>query len=114
MRYKYQIGILKALGADSITLSNIFVTKMGIIASVIAGASISGIILFTNKIDQILVQTVHDVLRRTFNGLSIVTLKPEVLLFDILFILVIIIVSALLPIFIMRSIKPVDILRERE
>jgi ABC-type antimicrobial peptide transport system permease subunit len=114
MRYKYQIGILKALGADSITLSNIFVTKMGIIASVIAGASISGIILFTNKIDQILVQAVHDVLRRTFNGLSIVTLKPEVLLFDILFILVIIIVSALLPIFIMRSIKPVDILRERE
>ena len=114
MRYKYQIGILKALGADTITLSNIFVTKMGIIASVIAGASISGIILFTNKIDQILVQAVHDVLRRTFDGLSIVTLKPEVLLIDILFILVIIIVSALLPIFIMRSIKPVDILRERE
>ena len=114
MKYRYQIGILKAMGVNSVTLSKIFVSKMAVIATAISAISFGGIILFTNKIDSLLVKTMEEVLRRQYDYLHVVTLHPSILLADVALVLLIIVLSALIPILTMRSIKPVDILRERE
>ena len=110
----YQIGVIKALGASNRDVCRIFVTKTLIIGMIIAVVSVLLSLFFIGTADGILVSSIEAMSKTSLDGLEIIQIIPSLLALDALLLLGVVILSSLLTALLLRSIKPVEIIKAKE
>lgn len=110
---RYQIGILKAMGASTFQLCGVFVLRTMLVglATVILGALS---VYFLNPLfNDLLREAGYTLLRTTFTIDTIIISPLDIFVLSG-FILLIVLVASMMPILALHKVKPIDILRERE
>lgn len=110
----YQIGVIKALGGRNNDIEKIFVVKtciIGVIVSVVASFTSIFFVRFANKI---LIASIEAVIGMNTNGLEVIRVIPSLITLDGLFMIALSFVSALVPVIMLKSIKPVEIIKAKE
>lgn len=110
----YQIGVIKALGGRQPEVRRIFVTKTLIIGAIISAVSLAVSLAFVGVADDILVSSIEKTSAVSLNGLEIIKLIPSLLVIDAVILLCVVILSSLLTTLVLRSIKPVEIIKAKE
>ena len=110
----YQIGVIKALGARNHDVRKIFVSKTLIVGLIISLTSVVTAICFLGVADNILVSSISKIAKIPLYDLSIIKPIFILLLLDVLILLGVVIVSSLLTALVLRSIKPVQIIKAKE
>lgn len=110
----YQIGVIKALGGRTRDVGIIFVLKTFIIGVLIALISLFVATGFIGLADRVLVSSIEEVIGMRISELSIIKVIPSLLLADAFLIVAVAFISALLPAVLLRTIKPVDIIKAKE
>lgn len=110
---RYQIGILKAMGASTLQLSGVFVLRTLIIGVLITIISTIGIYVLNPTFNDLLRQAGYSLIRSHFK-IDTILLSFNNLLIMALFVLGIVFVASLMPVLALHRVRPIDILRERE
>lgn len=110
----YQIGVIKALGGGNRDIRKIFVSKTLIVGLLISLISVISSILFIGIADGILISSIETVSKIQLYGLTIIKVIPALLLIDTLILLGIVLLSSFLTALVLRSIKPVQIIKAKE
>ena len=110
----YQIGVIKALGGRNPDIRRIFVTKTLVVGFIISVLSVALSVTFLGAADDILVSSIETTANISLHGLDIIKVIPSLLIFDGLILLGVVILSSLTTSLILRSIKPVEIIKAKE
>ena len=110
---KTEIGIFKAMGMKNKDISEIFVIQIVFATILIVALFTIGLIVFTRITNNILFDSFMTYLKNpALRSISILSFNPIILLVDILAILLINIVVTLIPFFMMKRVKPLNIIRK--
>ena len=107
----YEIGVLKSLGAKSTNISKIFIRQIIFIGLALSITSVVGIYLSSLFSDKLLVSAFEDFMTITIFDLDIIRFDFQVLILDICIVFLLTIVSAIIPLMYLKSIKPLNILK---
>ena len=113
-RNKYQIGVIKALGAKTNNIAGIFSWQMVTLGIAILLTSMVSIYFVTHYANQLLVSSfVED---RIVNALyfDIIPFVPHLVIIDLAIVMVITVLSCLAPILSVHKIKPIQIIKAKE
>lgn len=110
----YEIGVLKALGAKSFDIGRIFVTQIAILGIAVIITSILGIIVSSIFSNMLLVSAFEDFMTITIFKLKIITSSPKIISLDLSLVFVLSIVSSIIPLIYLRTIKPLNILKGKK
>ena len=112
---KYEIGILKALGARNIELAVIFGLQIIIAAVLIVVLYVLGAVVFTDVANSILIKSLAELAPNDFIiDIKILALNPIDILKNSALVVGIVLVSFILPIIKLRVLKPLDIVKAKE
>lgn len=113
-RNLYEIGIIKSLGGASKDIGKIFISHVlltGIIICLLSVVLAPSIILIANEI---LINSFENVMSLYLFDVSIIKIMPEWISLDLLLMIIIIFISAFIPILLLYKIKPLEIIRSKE
>ena len=107
----YEIGVLKSLGAKSSDITKIFITQIILIGLGVSIVSILGVYLSSLYSDGLLITAFEQFMTVTIFNLDIIRFDSSVMFLDIGFVLILTIVSSIIPLIYLKSIKPMNILK---
>lgn len=110
----YEIGVLKSLGTKNKYINKIFLIKIITIGVIISVISIFGILLSSFVADKVLILAFEKIMRTPIFTLQIIKLDLVIVTITIITVIIVSIVSSLIPIYFLRKIKPLDILRDNK
>ena len=110
----YQIGVIKALGGRNNDIQRIFVLKTCIIGVIVAVVASFASIFFVRFANKILIASIETVIGMNTNGLEVIRVIPSLITLDGAMMIVLSLVSALVPVIMLKSIKPVEIIKTKE
>ena len=106
--------LLNILGGRNPDIRRIFVTKTLVVGFIISVLSVALSVTFLGAADDILVSSIETTANISLHGLDIIKVIPSLLIFDGLILLGVVILSSLTTSLILRSIKPVEIIKAKE
>ena len=110
----YQIGVIKALGGRNRDVEKIFVIKTLIIGIFIAIVSTSTSVFFIKAANSVLIASIETVLAMSVADFEVISFIPKLILFDGIFMIALSCISALIPVILLKKIKPVEIIKAKE
>ena len=110
----YEIGVLKALGTKSIDIAKIFIVQIAVIGFAISIVSILGIYLSSILSDLLLISAFEEFLTITIYGLNIIPVNIPVVSLDLTLVFIISIISSIIPLIYLKTIKPLNILKGKK
>ena len=111
---KYEIGLLKAIGTSSFDIMRIYIRQTIIVCLLICIVTNIGIAIGTYVGNEILVGAFESILGTTFYELRLINYIPSIVFIDLLWIIVICLISFIIPQILLFRIKPIDIIRAKE
>ena len=110
----YQIGVIKAFGGRGADVRRIFVSKTLVVGAIISLFSVLLSPTFIRAANGILISSIEESAGIYLHGLTIMKVIPTLLVLDALILLFTVIASSLFTSLILRSIKPVEIIKAKE
>lgn len=110
----YQIGVIKALGGRNRDVEKIFVIKTFIIGILIAIFATCSSVYFVTSADSVLVASIEKVLGIHVYGFSVIQFIPSLIAIDGVLMILLAFTSALIPVIMLKRIKPVEIIKTKE
>ena len=110
----YQIGVIKALGGRNRDIEKIFVLKTFIIGALTAIIASFVSLFFIRFADRVLIASIETVIGMNAQGFEVIKIIPSLLVFDAILMIALSFVSALIPVIMLKRIKPVEIIKAVE
>ena len=110
----YEIGILSALGCNNKDIGKLFLLEILMVGIGILGLSLLGMYVGTILSNMVLIESFEYVFNASFDNLDIVIFTWDFVIADLILALIIVVISALFPMFYIRRVKPVNILKAKE
>lgn len=110
----YEIGVLKALGAKSFDIGKIFVSQIAIMGFAISIVSILGIYVSTIFSNMLLISAFEDFITITIFSLRVIVASPKIMSIDLTLVFILSIISSIIPLIYLRTIKPLNILKGKK
>ena len=110
----YQIGVIKALGGRNRDIEKIFVIKTFVIGIIVAILSATCSVFFVTSADSVLVASIEKVLGIHVYGFSVIQFIPSLIAMDGILMILLAFISALIPVIMLKRIKPVEIIKAKE
>jgi len=112
---KYDIGVLRALGCKNSSLAFVFITQILLVGIATCIMAYLGMFVFIDLANDVLVES----LKRLASGflvfdMQFLTFKNGIILPDCIAVLAITVVSTIIPLVMLRKIKPVNIIKSKE
>lgn len=113
-QHLYQIGVLKAMGVRDKTITKVFITRV-VVHSIFFLLIASIFSVFAQYLSNIiLTDSITDIYKISFENLKIIEIRPLVTLIDFGVMLALIVISAIINILFLKSIKPISIIKAKE
>ena len=110
----YEIGIISALGCNNKDIGKLFLLEILTVGLGILGVSLIGMYVGTFLSNMVLIETFEFVFDIAFTNIDVVIFDWNYVIIDLIIAMVIIVISALFPMFYIRKVKPVNILKAKE
>ncbi|MBR2303010.1 MAG: ATP-binding cassette domain-containing protein [Clostridia bacterium] len=112
---KYDIGVLRALGCKNSSLAFVFITQILLVGIATCIMAYLGMFVFIDLANSVLVES----LKRLASSflvfdMQFLTFKNSIILPDCIAVLAITVVSTIIPLVMLRKIKPVNIIKSKE
>ena len=113
-RHKYQVGIIKSLGGKTSQIARIFLTQPFVVGGFIIGLSGIGIWGATSVANAILLNSMRAHMDLEIRQFDIIEFIPELVVIDLAIVLLLVMISALAPVWTIHNIKPINIIKAKE
>ena len=111
----FEIGVMKALGAKSEDLLSIFVIQIICLGLSICLLSSVGMYFFIGLANDVLVKSLCQLAQSSIMiDIKLLSFKPKIIGIDSLAVMILSLVSTIVPLFAMRMIKPINIIKAKE
>ena len=115
---RYEIGVLRSLGAKTGDISAIFFMQSLLIGILTTAVFVAGIFALTDTVNNILIDSFKSYINSPamafIDGITILDISLSAIITDILLLLLISALSSVIPFAAIRKIKPISIVRSRE
>ena len=113
-KHRYQIGIIKSLGGSALNISSIFSIKTIIVGFFICIVSYFGMVYLNGVANNILIESFESFIGRKIYNIDIIKVRYNIIVIDLILVMLITAISSLVPILVLRKIKPAYILKAKE
>ena len=110
----YEIGIISALGCNNKDIGKLFLLEILTVGIGILIISLIGMNVGTVLSNAVLIKSFELVFEVSFTNLDVVIFTWNLVIIDLIIAMVIVVISALFPMFYIRKVKPVNILKAKE
>ena len=110
----YEIGIISALGGNNKDIGKLFLLEILTVGIGILGISLIGMYIGSYLSNLVLLESFEIVFEVSFSNLDIVVFTWNFVIIDLVIAMIIVVISALFPMFYIRKVKPVNILKAKE
>jgi len=110
----YEIGIITALGCDNTNMGKLFVYEILSVGIGIIITSFIGMYFAAISSNVVLIESFEHIFKYSLSSVNIITFNISYAVIDLIIAMIIIVISALFPLYMIRKIKPVNILKAKE